>query len=184
MITLNTPGARTVTEATPWIIDGEGVFVATTGETAQLIIGGRTVADRPAAEVETIAAAHGWAVEYLAAQDEQAAAELAGTIEHSDLTEAVVKVRAEGAEMLAEAERMAAHGEGDYVFTRSNGRKGRLNLAHPAHPVNRAEWLRKAGQRLAAWTAEDEQAYGRYIADGLADTDGYYAPQAREYWAG
>lgn len=90
MITLNTPGART-----QWIIEGQGVYVTFSGDVAELHIGGRIVADRPAAEVTAIVDAQTWAVEYLAAQDELAAEQMAETIEHMDV--AVVEVEADPA---------------------------------------------------------------------------------------
>lgn len=30
--------------------------------------------------------------------------------------------------------------------------------------------------------AQEEKEYGQYISDGLADTDGYYAPMSRDSW--
>lgn len=123
-------------------------------------------------------------------REANAAAELAATIEHVDaneVSEAVAQVRADGAEKLAEAAEMEAQGtEPIVIAVRRNGEvRGHRKIGawDPRHPARAAGSVRRAGERLSRWTQADEDAYGRYISDGLADTDGYYAPLDRAAWS-
>ena len=84
MITLAKPGCRTIAEAdaNPWTVDGKGVYVTFSDDLAELHIGGRIVASRPAAEIPAVRDAQDWAVEYLAARDERADADIEAFEQH------------------------------------------------------------------------------------------------------
>ena len=197
MITINTPGAKTLATATAWKIDGQGVYVLFSGETAELHIRGRKVADRPAAEIIGANDAQDWAVEYLAAEAEQAdeiAAEFeaAITAEAAPVAEgkydlAVSQMQARGAEMIAEAVRLEAFGTGTHRRPRKvNGEQRgwvKVGVNDPSHPARKAETLRRDAALLATWTGEAEAAYSRYVDNGISGTDGWYAPLSREAWA-
>lgn len=189
MITLNTPGARTLADARQWFIDGKGVYVTQSEGQAELHIRGMIVDTRPVAEI-SISEAQAWAVEWLAAETEamnaDAERQLAETIEHVDANEvspAVAAVRAKGAEKLAEAAELEAQGAEPIRFRDSRGRMITRNASDPRHPARLAAYVRRTGERLAAWTQADEDGYRQYVSDGLADTDGYYAPLSREAWS-
>ena len=119
-------------------------------------------------------------------REANAAAELAATIEHvdaSEVSEAVAQVRADGARQIAQAAELAAQGDAPVQIVTSRGRKITRYASDPRHPFRAAETIRRAGERLSRWTQADEDAYGRYVSDGLADTDGYYAPLDRAAWS-
>jgi hypothetical protein len=184
-ITVNETGARTIREARPMQIDGQNVYVVVGGGTASLMVGGRIVAERAADRMSTTEA-QGWAVEY---RDEQAApvADEAAVAEACDPEQvyagAVETVRAKADELLAQAVAAEAHGEGPYRFRSSlNGRMRTFHNSDPRHPSRAAKSYRADAEILAAWTATDEQGYGRYVSDGIGDTDGYFAPVDRAQW--
>lgn len=127
-----------------------------------------------------------WSYGIDADREDNAAAELAATIEHvdaSEVSEAVAQVRDFGAKMVAQAAELAAQGDAPVQIVTSRGRKITRYASDPRHPFRAAESLRRGGQRLLAWTQADEDTYGRYVSDGLADTDGYYAPLDRAAWS-
>lgn len=206
-ITVNEPGARTIRDARPMQIDGQNVYVVIGGGTASLMVAGRIVAERAATEMSTTEA-QDWAVSY---RDEQAAdldTAWGEWIEdtHVDPIElldelvadedavaeacnpaavyagAVEQVRAGAAELLAKAEAAEAHGDAPYRFRNSRGRMVTFHTNDPRHPVRAAASYRRDAERLAAWTWQDEQAYGQYVSDGIGDTDGYFAPVDRAQW--
>lgn len=203
-ITVNEPGARTIRDARPMQIDGQNVYVVLGGGTASLMVAGRIVAERAATDMSTTEA-QDWAVSY---RDEQAAdldAAWGEWIEdtHVDPVElldelvadeeavadacnpaavyagAVEQVRAMADQMRAEADLYAAHGEGP---ARIGTRQRKVTVDDPRHPARRATQMRRDADRLAVWTWQDEQAYGRYVSDGIGDTDGYFAPIDRAAW--
>lgn len=178
-ITVNETGARTLADTRPMRIDGQPVYVQVGGGTASLIIGGRIAAERDASNMSTTEA-QAWAVSY---RDEFNA-----TVEEAVNTEsvyagAVAQIHAEAAETLAKADELAQHGQGIYRHRSAlDGRMRSYNNSDPRHPARAAETLRRQAAVLAAWTATDEEGYSRYVSDGLADTDGYYAPVSRDNW--
>lgn len=112
--------------------------------------------------------------------------QLAETIEHVDaneISDAVAAVRADGARRIAQADELTAQGDAPVQVVTSAGRKITRYASDPRHPFRAAETVRRAGERLAAWTQADEDGYNRYVSDGLADTDGYYAPLDRAAWS-
>lgn len=191
MYTLNAPSnSNRLADARQWFIDGKGVYVTISAEVAELHIRGMIVAARPVAEINSATDAQDWAVEFLAAEaeamNEDADRQLAATIEHmdaSEVSEAVAQVRADGARRIAQAAELAAQGDAPVQIVTSQGRKITRYASDPRHPFRAAESARRAGERLSRWTQADEDAYGRYVSDGLADTDGYYAPLDRAAWS-
>lgn len=208
-ITVNETGARTIREARPMQIDGQNVYVVVGGGTASLMVGGRIVAERAADRMSTTEA-QGWAVEYRDEQatagqdgmddddhdgydapwydeDDEQSADEAAVAEATDPEQvyagAVETVRAKADELLAQAVAAEAHGEGPYRFRSSlNGRMRTFHNSDPRHPSRAAKSYRADAEILAAWTATDEQGYGRYVSDGIGDTDGYFAPIDRAQW--
>ena len=192
-ITVNAPGARTVADARPMIVDGQRVYVTLdTDGTASLMIGGRIVATKQVKSIST-REAQDWAVEYLdaandwaeqqaqAAQDHQAAAD-ADDAKHAD---AVQQVRDAGALLAQQADQMdvkAAQNPGRYRYVNSMGKVVFFSPSDPRHPINAAKQLRRMAATLMTWTAQDEAAYGRYVDDGISATDGYYTPISRDAW--
>ena len=191
MYTLNAPSnSNRLADARQWFIDGKDVYVTISAEVAELHIRGMIVAARPVAEINSATDAQDWAVEFLAAEaeamNEDADRQLAATIEHmdaSEVSEAVAQVRADGARRIAQAAELAAQGDAPVQIVTSQGRKITRYASDPRHPFRAAESARRAGERLSRWTQADEDAYGRYVSDGLADTDGYYAPLDRAAWS-
>lgn len=206
-ITVNEPGARTIRDSRPMQVDGQNVYVVIGGGTASLMMGGRIVAEQAATDM-TAKAAQDWAVQV---RDEQAAdvdAAWGDWIEanHVDPIElldelvadedavaeavnpaavyacAVESVRAQAVELLAKAEAAEAHGDAPYRFRNSRGRMVTFTSSDPRHPSRAAASHRRDAERLAAWTWQDEQAYSRYVSDGIGDTDGWYSPLDRAAW--
>ena len=208
-ITVNEPGARTIRDSRPMQVDGQNVYVVLDGDssTASLMMGGRIVAARTVKSI-SITEAQDWAVRV---RDERAAdldAAWGDWIEanHVDPIElldelvadeeavaeavnpaavyagAVEQVRAGAAELLAKAEAAEAHGDAPYRFRNGRGRMVTFHNSDPRHPSRAAASYRRDAERLAAWTWQDEQAYGRYVSDGIGDTDGYFAPIDRAAW--
>lgn len=206
-ITVNETGARTLKDTRPMQIDGQNVYVTVGGGTASLFIGGRIVAERKADDMST-KAAQDWAVqvrdervadldaawgEWIEANhvdpvellDEQTADEDAvaeATDPAAVYAGAVESVRAQAVELLAKAEAAEAHGDAPYRFRNSGGRMVTFTSSDPRHPSRAAASYRRDAERLAAWTWQDEQAYGRYVDDGISATDGYFAPIVRAAW--
>lgn len=61
--------------------------------------------------------------------------------------------------------------------------KGRtIAVSDPRHPMQAFKTLRDRAAIYAAWTAQDEAGYSRYVSDGIGATDGYYAPLTRDAW--
>lgn len=206
MITINEPGARTLADARPMQIGGQNVYVVMdTDGTASLMVMGRIVATRQVQSI-SIAEAQAWAVEYRTAMDEQADAHWAEAMDHmvadmaaewdsvdvtegapvdeSKYAEAVAQVRAHGALKLAQAEEAAAWGDAPYKHRGTDGRVRTFTTSDPSHPARAAASYRRDAEILGAWTAKDEAAYSRYVSDGLADTDGWFAPLDRAAWKG
>jgi hypothetical protein len=206
-ITVNEPGARTIRDSRPMQVDGQNVYVVIGGGTASLMMGGRIVAEQAATEM-TAKAAQDWAVKV---RDERAAdldtawgewiedthvdpielldelvADEEAVAEAVDpaavYAGAVEQVRAGAVELLAKAEAAEAHGDAPYRFRNSRGRMVTFHTSDPRHPVRAAVSYRRDAERLAAWTWQDEQAYGRYVSDGIGATDGYFAPIDRAAW--
>lgn len=186
-ITVNEPGARTINDSRRMLVEGQPVYVTVGGGTASLIIGGRIVAEQDADTMSTTEA-QGWAVRYLAAKIEQDApvADEAAVAEACDTEQvyagAVASVRKQADELRQLADKLAAHGDAPYRARNANGRMRTFHSSDPRHPVHAAASHRRSADLLAAWTATDEQGYGRYVSDGLADTDGYFAPIDRAAW--
>jgi hypothetical protein len=182
-ITVNEPGARTIRDSRPMQIDGQNVYVVVGGGTASLMVAGRIVAERTAETMSTTEA-QTWAVSYrderdavAIVADEDAVAEACNP--EAVYAGAVEQVRAQADQIRAEADLYAAHGEAP---ARIGQRQRRVTSDDPRHPARRAEQMYRDADRLAAWTATDEQAYGRYVSDGIGDTDGYFAPIGRAAW--
>lgn len=177
-ITVNETGARTLADVRPMQINGQNVYVIVDTETASLVVEGRTVAERPAAEIVTAKDAQAWAVSY---RDHLAAVEEATNVD-AVYAAAVEQVHAKAAEMDAEADKLEEHGFKP-LWKRSN-RGSRISIlsSDPRHPMNAAKSLRKDALILAAWTAADEWGYSTYVIDGLGATDGYFAPLDRAAW--
>jgi hypothetical protein len=124
-------------------------------------------------------------------KNEQSDADLAAVIEHVDAVEtvsdAVAEIREQGAAMLIQADWLQAQGTEPVRFPRMIDGEQRgfftWRASDPRHPSRRYAAVRRNGERLAAWTQADEDAYGQYVSDGLADTDGWFAPMTREAWA-
>ena len=190
MIIINARGARTLADVRPMTYGGTGVYVTTDETTAQLHIGGRIVAERPAAEITSATAAQDWAYDVIEGAEEAAATPVPdmdavneACNPESVYAEAAAQVRTRAAEKLAEADqqdRRAAEMAARPTLAREN---------NPRHSKNRAAriqaWadsLRKDAVTLGAWTAEDESRYSRYVSDGLGATDGRYAPIDRCAW--
>ncbi|QBZ73494.1 hypothetical protein SEA_MISCHIEF19_9 [Streptomyces phage Mischief19] len=206
-ITVNAPGAKTLADARPMMIDGQRVYVTVGAGEAALHIGGRIVATREADDMSTVAAQQ-WAVEYTEAANYWAEQQHAEANEHRaaaeqwaevDVTEqpapaveiteanreAVQGVRDAGRLLAAEAVKMAAKGAanpGRYRYVNARGKVVFFGPADPRHPINAAKVLAENAARLADWSAADEAAYARYVDDGLSATDGYYAPISRAAW--
>lgn len=177
-ITVNETGARTIADSRPMRIDGQNVYVVVDGGTASLIVGGLIVATDDADDMTTTEA-QTWAVNYRN--------EFNATVEEAVNTEsvyagAVAQIRDAGQQLLAEADKLAQHGEGGYRRRNTTGRMVTLHNEDPRHPMRAAETLRKRAAVFLAWTATDEQGYGQYVSDGIGGTDGYYAPVARDSW--
>lgn len=176
MITVNARGARTLADVRPLTYGGTGVYVTIDATTAYLHIDGRIAAERPAAEVSSTSVAQDWAYEVIEAREQAVSTE-------SVYASAAAQVRSMAAEKTAEADeqdRRAAEMAARPTLAREN---------NPRHSKNRAAriqaWadsLRKDAVTLAAWTAEDESRYSRYVSDGLGATDGHYAPIDRCAW--
>lgn len=189
MISINARGARTIADAKPLIFDGQGVYVTNDGQNAQLHLGGRVVAERPAAEVAAIVDAQDWAYEMIETAnalvaepvaDEAAVAEAVNPAFVYDAAAAAVRQRAAG--MLNEIAILTAHGEGDHRRRNARGRMVTVPNTDPRHPARRAEQMRREAFVLANWSAKDEAAYARYVNEGIGDTDGHYAPLDRFGW--
>ncbi|ALO79394.1 hypothetical protein [Streptomyces phage phiSAJS1] len=210
-ITVNQPGARTIRDSRPMIVECQRVYVTLdTDGTASLHIGGRIVATKQVASIST-REAQDWAVEYLdaandwaeqqaqAAQDHQAAPvqtpdwdAVAEAVQDPELAElaakygdAVAQVREAGALLAQEADKLAAKGAanpGRYRYVNSMGKVVFFGPSDPRHPANAAPVLKRQAARLMEWQPEDEAGYTRYVSDGLADTDGYFAPISRDAW--
>lgn len=193
MITVYARGARKLVDARPLVYGGTHVHVTFSGETAQLHIGGRIVAERPATDVQSAWAAQDWAYEVIDTANELSAPAAEETqavpgVSVADYNEAVhgpaaKQVRDEAAATLAEADRQ------DALAAKVAARPTLADEYNPHHPKHKAariqawaDHLRKDAEILAAWTAGDEAGYQRYVSDGLADTDGYYAPEDRTMW--
>lgn len=209
-ITVNEPGALTIRDSRPMQVDGQNVYVVLDGDssTASLMMGGRIVATRTISSIST-KEAQDWAVQV---RDEQAAdldaaygdwaeathvdpaellsglvADEAAVDEACDPEQvyagAVEMVRSWADGLLADAAGAEAHGDGPYRFRSSlNGRTVTFHNSDPRHPAQAAKSYRADAEILAAWTATDEQGYGRYVSDGIGDTDGYFAPVGRAQW--
>lgn len=102
----------------------------------------------------------------------------------SKYTEAAAQVRAGAAELVAKAEAAEAHGNAPYKHRGTDGRVRTFTTSDPSHPARAAVSYRRDAEILAAWTAQDEEAYSRYVSDGIADTDGWFAPLDRAAWKG
>lgn len=180
-ITVNETGARTLADARPMQIDGQNVYVIVGGGTASLMVGGRIVAERTAAEMSTTEA-QAWAVEYRngLVADETAVEEACNT--EAVYAGAVEQVRPQAAELLAKAEAAEAFGDAPYRCRNSLGRMVTFHNSDPRHPAQAAKIYRSDAEILAAWTDSDEQNYNRYFSDGIGDTDGYYLPESRAQW--
>ena len=168
-ITVNEPGARTINDARPMRIDGQPVYVVV-DSTASLFVGGRLVDVRRVSEVASTADAQAWAVEYR------------NSLNDTVYSGVAVQMHAEADRLIVEAEELEAQGTADIRRRNSRGRMTTITSDDPRHPVQAAAHLRRNAAVLAAWTAADEQGYNQYISDGLADTDGYYAPVDRVQW--
>lgn len=189
MITINTRGAKTLTDARPLVYGGQNVYVTTDGEMAQLHLAGRIVAERPAAEVESIKAAQDWAYETIETAEQLMSETVAAQTPDMDaVAEAVyapaaTQVRETAAEKLAEADRQDARAAAEAARP---SKADERNPRHPKHKAARiqkwADHLRKEAVVLAAWTAQDEMAYNDYVSQGLGGTDGYFAPIERTAW--
>lgn len=207
-ITVNEPGARTVRDSRPMQVDGQNVYVTLDSDgTASLHIGGRIVATKQVASI-SITEAQDWAVQvrderaadmdaawgdWIEANhvdpielldelvaDEEAVAEAVNPV--AVYAGAVEQVRAQAVELLAKAEAAEAHGDAPYRFRNSRGRMVTFHSNDPRHPSRAAASHRRDAERLATWTWQDEQAYGRYVDDGISATDGYFAPIGRAAW--
>lgn len=176
-----TPGARTVADAKPLYIGGKQVSaVVDTDGGYSVFVGSVVVAygqldgtEKGLAGLfaEIALEATTPALEIVAdlAADQDAVTEALG------YSEAVTSVRAAGAEIAAQADAVD-------VTTPVRYRGREVPTDFPTHPVQRAACLRREADILMAWTNEDETNYKRYISEGLADTDGYYAPVKRSAW--
>lgn len=174
-ITVNAPGARTIAEARPMILDGKRVYVTVGGGTASLFIGGRIVAEQ-ASEDMTAKAAQDWAISYVEAQETELEAQYA---------EAVQSVQDAGALLLKQADKLEAKAQpGRYRHVGMRGKVTWLADTDPRHPLLAHRTLRQQALRLMAWSAKDEAGYARYVDNGLADTDGHFAPLSRDAWKG
>lgn len=178
-IRVNEPGARTLKDARPMLVNGQAVFVTVDAGTAQLHVGGVVVAEQ-AAESLTIREAQDMAVAY-----RESLTAPATTTTEVPATEAeaaaVQTVRAEGAAQAAAANATITTST-PYRFRNSRGRMITLMPSDPRHPSQAARQDRLDGEVLAAWTVRDERRYMQYVADGLGDTDGFYAPLDRAAW--
>lgn len=193
-ITVNQPGARTIRDARPMIVDGQNVYVTVGAGTASLHIGGRIVAEQAADDMSTTAAQE-WAVSYLADRDAAAAADWdavdvtaapAADVDEAKYADAVQSVRDAGALLDQHADKMRRNAKpGRYRHvSQMDGRVRFFNDTDPRHPINAWKTLKAQAARLMAWTAQDEAGYSRYVSDGLADTDGHFAPISRDAWKG
>lgn len=180
-ITVNENGARTLADARPMRIDGHNVYVIVGGGTASLMVGGRIVAERTAAEMSTTEA-QAWAVDYRngLVADETAVEEACST--EAVYAGAVEQVRAQAAELFAKAEAGETFGDAPYRYRNSMGRMVTFHNSDPRHPAQAAKSQRADAEILAAWTASDEQNYSRYVSCGIGATDGRYAPESRVQW--
>lgn len=178
-IRVNEPGARTLKDARPMLVNGQAVFVTVDAGTAQLHVGGVVVAEQ-AAESLTIREAQDMAVAY-----RESLTAPATTTTEVPATEAeaaaVQTIRAEGAAQAAAANATITTST-PYRFRNSRGRMVTLMPSDPRHPSQAARQDRLDGEVLAAWTVRDERRYMQYVADGLGDTDGFYAPLDRAAW--
>jgi hypothetical protein len=184
MITVNETGARTLAEARPMRIAGQNVYVVVDAGTASLMVSGRIVAERAADGMNTTEA-QTWAADYRDAMNEDADARTAAFADEitATVSPAVVQIRDAGQQLLVEADKLAAHGEGDYRHRSAlDGRMRTYHNADPRHPARAAVTLRTRAAVLMAWTDEDESGYGQYVSQGIGDTDGYYTPVARDSW--
>ena len=195
-ITVNAPGARTIRDARPMIVDGSRVYVTLdTDGTASLHIGGRIVATKQVASIST-REAQDWAVEYQAAandwaeqqaqaaQDHMVAAEADADLD-AKYADAVQSVRDAGALLVKQAEQLAQKGlanPGRYRHVNYAGKVVWIPASNPRHPAKAAVTLMAQAERMKLWTAQDEAGYQRYVSDCLADTDGWYSPISRDAW--
>ena len=189
MITINARGARTLADARPLTYAGTGVYVTTDNGTAQLHLGGHIVAERPAAEVTCTRDAQDWAYDVIEAAEELIVHTVADEDAVAEATDvdavyagAAETVQASAQNLLDDAARLGEHGTAPYRFRNSNGRWVTFTSNDPRHPAKAADTLRKQAAILAEWTARDEAGYRQYLSDGLADTDGHYAPLDRPAW--
>lgn len=123
-------------------------------------------------------------------RDEMAAAELAlfeaeVTAAPEVFTPAVELIRKSGRGKVEEADRMMVGlTDAPIKLDRTEGRRGRRTIGSndPRHPMQAAMQHRREAEVLADWTNDIEARYGKYVADGLADTDGHFAPLGRAAW--
>jgi hypothetical protein len=179
MIEITARGARTLADVKPLTYAGTGVYVTFSDDTAQLHLGGRIVAQRPASEVTAILDAQDWAYEVIEAADE-----VQNETAPVDAYEtAAGQVRSGAAETLAEAEKQ------DQLADAVEARPSFADERNPRHPKHKAARIRKWAEHLRAdavilnsWTAQDERGYMAYVSEGLGATDGYFAPEVRTQW--
>lgn len=189
MITINARGARTLADVRPLTYAGTGVYVTTSGETMQLHLGGHVVAERPANQITSTRDAQDWAYEVIEAAEELIVHTVADEDAVAEATNvdavyagAAETVQASAQNLLDDAARLDEHGTAPYRFRNSSGRWITFTSNDPRHPAKASDTLRKQAAILTEWTAQDEAGYQQYLSDGLADTDGHYAPLDRPAW--
>lgn len=178
-ITVNEPGARTIADSRPMLVEGQNVYVTVGAGTASLFIGGRIVATQDA-ETMSNRGAQDWAVAYLA--EAEAIDAQPHTTEDYSVEETARTVRLFADRLIGEADKLAAYGDAPHTIRNSWGRKVTFTADDPRHPSRAAAAYRKEAGVYASWTAADEFSFKRYVDNGMADTDGYFVPLSRSAW--
>lgn len=179
-ITVNEPGAATLNEARPMVVDGKGVYVSVVSGIATLWVCGEAVAQMDADDMTT-RGAQSWAVEYLN-QDIPTEPDM-DAVNEALYGPAVEAVRATGATLARDAE--AARQEaptGGHRYRLATGRVTTVTPSDPRHPAQVAYAMKREADILTAWTSADESGYVRYVSNGLADVDGTFFPMGRASW--
>lgn len=170
-------------------VDVDGSFTVFAGE--EMIVGGTLDGTEGDLMVFFTAEALIWSAGIDLALTENAEAELAEFMDHVAEVAAesaeLSMVHERGAALLQQAAEMEAEGAEPVLVPRS--RNGQITgwreigQDDPRHPAAAAAIVRRNGERLVRWNHQDESEYNRYVSDGQADTDGWFAPLTREAWA-